>query len=294
MELKAINSKPYISLIIGVILIGLSPILIKLAHAPGVVTAFYRLSIGTLGLIIPFIVSLRNLEKPISKRGILLAFLGGICLASDMALWTTGIVASNATLPTLVGNMAPIWVGLGALLIFKEKQGFGFWSGLFLAIIGLVLLASKDVFKSDGTVKGIILGLLAGIFYAGFLLFTQSGRQYLNTISYLFISSLSTTIVLGIFMLLFKYEFTGYDNYTWGLWIIMGLGFQIGAWYLINYSQGYLPASLVSPTLLGQPVVTAIVSFLFLREIFSFTHILGGIIIMGGIYWVHFSRMNNL
>lgn len=287
-----VNRKPYIALIAGTLLIGLSPILIKLADAPGMVTSFYRFMIGSIALTAPFLISRKREKtvKSLSRKGIMFASLAGFCLATDMAMWTTGIVASNATIPTLVGNLAPVWVGLGALLFFREKQNLGFWLGLLLAIIGVSLLVAKDFMQPTGIFKGIVLGFLAGIFYAGYLLLTQPGRKHLSTINYLFFSTIATAVFALFYVLIFRLDFSGYSLQTWMLWLAMGVGIQVGGWFLINYSQGYLPASTVSPTLLAQPIITAIIAILFLNEQLTIWHLSGGIVIVMGIYVVHFSR----
>ena len=280
----------YLALLAGLVAIGFSPVLIKMASAPGIITSFYRLSIGAVVLTIPFTVNILKKRKKIPLKGILFASLAGFCFASDMSLWSTGIVASNATLPTLTGNMAPLWVGIGAMVIFKEKQKAGFWLGLLLAFGGVSLLIINNISDSSGVLKGMIMGLFAGMFYAGYLLFTQPGRQHLDTITFLYISTLSTSIFLAIYATILNLDFTGYDNRTWILFLIMGIGIQAIAWFLINYSQGYLPASTVSPTLLGQPVISAFLAYFLVDEQLTGWHIAGGIIVVVGIYLVHFSR----
>ncbi len=281
-------TKAYIALITGVILIGVSPILIKMADAPGIVSSFYRMGIGAVVLVVPFIINLRKSRYGFSVKGMWFAFLGGVCFASDMAMWSTGIVASNATLPTIVGNLAPVWVGLGAMLFFKEKQKTGFWAGLAVALVGISLLVSDDFFKSNTIIiKGMFLGLFAGMFYAFYQLLTQVGRRSLDTISYLFISTLSASVTLGSLILVLGYNFTGYSGQTWIIFGIMGIGIQAVAWFLINYAQGYLPASVVSPSLLIQPVLTGIIAVSFLNEKLTFWHISGGIVVLTGIYLVH-------
>lgn len=285
-------SAPHLSLNLGVILIGWSPILIKLAHAPGIVTTFYRFIIGTSILLPIFLVARYRVKTKLPLKGILLSLAAGFCLATDMAFWTTGIVASNATLPTLVGNLAPVWVGIGALFIFKEKQSIGFWLGLLLSIGGMVLLLSDGSDQAEAGNKGILFGFVAGIFYSGYLLIAQTSRKLVDTISFLFITSVSTACFAFLYLIVFGYSFTGYDTYTWTLWIVMGLVLQVGAWFLINYSQGFLPASIVSPTLLGQPIVTGIIATALLKERFVPLQLLGALIIISGIYIVHFSRQN--
>jgi drug/metabolite transporter (DMT)-like permease len=70
----------------------------------------------------------------------------------------------------------------------------------------------------------------------------------------------------------------------------MGVMIQAGAWFLINFAQGHLPASLVAPTLLAQPVLAGVIAFLLLGEALTIWQITGGIIVVIGIYTVHFAK----
>lgn len=284
------TKKSYLSLILGAILISFSPVLIKDTGAPGTVSVFYRLFFGTLVLMTPFAVSRIKNKKKLRIKGVLFASLAGLSLAIDMAMWATGIMKSNATMPTLTANLAPLWVGIGGFLFFKERQTAKFWIGLAIAIVGIVFLVIQDLYQPNGIFKGLMLGLLAGIFYAGFMMLVQMGRRYLDTLTFLFLSSLSTTLFLGIFMLFQNYEFIGYSAKAWVLFVIMGLMIQAGAWFLINFAQGHLPASLVAPTLLAQPALTSVIAFLMLGEALTLWQITGGIIVVIGIYTVHFAK----
>lgn len=282
--------KSYIFLLIGALLISFSPVLIKDAGAPGTTTVFYRLFFGTITLIIPFIYSRIKSKEALKSKGVFIAIMAGLCLAIDMAMWATGIMESNAAMPTLVGNLAPLWVGIGAYLFLKERQTPKFWIGLIIALVGVTFLIIQDLFQPNGIFKGLLYGLFAGMFYAAFMLLAQLGRKQLDTISFLFISSLATTVFLGIFMLFQNFEFIGFSSKAWILFIIMGVFIQAGAWFLINFAQGYLPASLVSPTLLAQPVLAGIIAFFMLGEKLSIWQICGGVIVVIGIYTVHFAK----
>lgn len=282
--------RSYIFLIIGAVLIAFSPVLIKGAGAPGTTAVFYRLFFGTVILIIPFIISRIKGKDKLNKKGVLIATVAGLCLAIDMNLWATGIVATNAAMPTLVANLAPIWVGIGAFLFFKERQSLLFWMGLLIAFLGVSFLIIQDLVLANGIIKGLIFGLLGGMFYAAFMLLAQSGRKKLDTISFLFISTLATTVFLGIFMKVQNLDFINFSTKTWVYFIIMGVMIQAGAWFLINFAQGFLPASLVSPTLLAQPVLAGGIAYFMLGEELTMWQIFGGFIVVIGIYTVHFAK----
>ena len=69
----------------------------------------------------------------------------------------------------------------------------------------------------------------------------------------------------------------------------MGLAIitHVGGWLAINDSLGYIPASIVSVTLLAQPVLTAILAIPLLGEALFPLQVIGGILVLIGIYIVN-------
>ena len=107
---KSLKPQGYAALITGTLVIGTSAIWMKSASVPGPVSSFYRMSLGALVLTIPFLRNLRN--NPIEKKYVLLAILAGMVFGIDIAAWSTGVMLSGATVPTLMSNVAPVWVGI--------------------------------------------------------------------------------------------------------------------------------------------------------------------------------------
>jgi len=286
-----VNKQPgaYLALGVAIIALGISPVLVRLADAPGPVTSFYRLLIGVLVMTIPFLREVRK-RGPLPRAGVWVAIGGGLFFALDMASWSTGVMLGNATNPTLLANTAPLWVGFGTMLFFRERLSGRFWLGLLVALTGAALVlgvTSESIRQLD---MGSLFGLLAGIFYGSYFLFVQRGRETLSALSFFWIAAASTTVTLLVVVLLLGQPLGGYRAQSWLLFVVMGVFVQAGGYYAITYAQGHLPAALVSPTLLGQPVVTAIVAGIFLGERFTPLHILGGIAVLAGVLVVHSSR----
>ncbi|TFH37504.1 MAG: DMT family transporter [Anaerolineales bacterium] len=281
----------YVALGIGLVSIGFSAIFIRFAGVPGTVAAFYRMAIGLTALTPAFMLSLRG-QRSTASRELRIAFLGGSFFAIDLAFWSTGVMLSGATNPTLLANTAPIWVGVGAMLVYKEKLPLLFWVGLVIAMTGAGLVMGFDAFQAMTLGLGSLLGMLAGIFYGIYFLVTQHGRQTLSALTYFWYSSLSATLVLLIINLLLRQPLLGYSSRAYLSLLGLGVLSQGIGWLAINYAQGHLRATLVAPTLLGQPVVTALLAGPLLGEQLTWIGILGGATVLTGIYIVHRSRTN--
>lgn len=279
----------YLALIFAVFALGLSPILVQLSGAPGPVSSFYRLLVGALVMSWPFVMDVRK-RGSLPRQGVWLAVLGGFFFALDMASWSTGVMLGDATSPTLLANTAPVWVGLGALIFFREKLNSRFWIGLLIAVFGAALVLSATTAEAPELGVGSLFGLLAAFFYGGYFLFVQRGRDFLSAFSFFWISALSSTIFLFIITRILHQPLLGYDTKTYLLFITMGVVAQAGGYFAITYASGHLPASLVSPTLLGQPVVSALLAMLVFGDQFTWLHVLGGVAVLGGVFIVHRSR----
>lgn len=283
--------KAYIFLSLGVLTLAFSAIFTRWADAPGSVVSFYRMGIGTLVLTIPFLSRIDLKKRPLPRRGLGLATLAGVFFGFDLAAWATGITYAGATIPTLLGNMAPVWVGLGAWLIFKEKLGPRFWLGLGVAVIGAVFVLNLDLSGAAEFNWGALFGVVSGFFYGSYLLVAQKGRDHLDALSFFWVAALVSSLTLLVLIFILRDPLTGYSTFSWLNFLGLGIFVQGVGWLAINYSQGYLPASLVAPTLLIQPVLTAFLAGPLLGEKFTSGQWLGGAAVVIGIVIVHRSKL---
>jgi len=281
--------RAYIALTIGIGGIGFSAILVRLAEAPGPVTSFYRMAVASAVLAIPFYREVKS-QGQLPAFGVKMAVFAGLFFGLDLAAWATGVDLSGATIPTLLGNTAPVWVGLGAWVFFKEKRTFKFWGGLALAFIGVTLILGLDSLQTARLELGSFYGLLAGIFYGGYFLFAQRSREHLGQLAFFWIACFSSGVVLLVLTILLQQPLIGYPFDTYIIFLTIGLIVQVLGWHTISYAQGQLPASVVSPTLLGQPVMTALLATIILHEEFTPLEMVGGATVLLGIYTIHRSR----
>ena len=102
----------------------------------------------------------------------------------------------------------------------------------------------------------------------------------------------AATNCLALIARLLGQPLTGYSNLTYLYLVGLSLFVQVGGQMGVAYALGYLPASLVSPTLLLQPVLTGLLAVPILGESLSAVQIVGGAAVLAGIYVVHRSRVD--
>ncbi|MBT7290155.1 MAG: EamA family transporter, partial [Chloroflexi bacterium] len=123
----------YLALAFGVTCLGWSAIFVKLADAPGSVSAFYRFAVAG-SVMLPWWL-IKRYKLPV-RRDVLLICLGGVFFAGDLALWNTSLLVTELATSTLLVASAPLWVGLAVFFIFKEKLSLYYWIGLAVALTG--------------------------------------------------------------------------------------------------------------------------------------------------------------
>lgn len=281
---NAPNGSAYLALLAGVVCIGCSAIFVKLAAVPGTASAFYRVFVAGI-ILVPWWLLTRS-SYP-STRDLFLILAGGIFFALDLVLWNSGLLLTSAATATLLANNTPIWVGLGALFVFHEHLSPYFWLGLTIAMVGMALIVGGDAWRQLSFNMGDLLAIGASLFYAAYLLTTERIRSRVDTLTFMTLSVVSCIGSLFPISLLLGVPLTGYSHQTWLALVGLGLVSQLGGWLAISYALGHLPAAPVSVGLLGEAVVTALLSMPLLGEYLSMNQVIGGVFVLAGIYLVN-------
>lgn len=271
---------PKASLIIGIICISFSPIFVKLSVAPAITSGFYRIFFAWI-LLAPYCIIKGQLK--IDKKDLPIALLGGIVFGADIAVWNLSLMKISATISTLIANLAPLWVGLLSFLILRKKSGASFWIGTWIAIFGMVILVGYQQILHLQFNIGLILALIASLFYAIYIMITKGILQKITTVTFMFYNMLGASVFLFLISLFQHNEMLNFPTSTWLYLLGMGVICQLIGWITINYSLNYLDATKVSVALLSQTVIAGLWAMMLLGEKLEFKEIAGSIIVLAGI-----------
>lgn len=279
----------YLALAAGMMSLSLSAMFVRWADAPGPVTGFYRLLISAI-LLLPFFVFQQTKQPVIPRKHIIIPIAAGLFTAFDFAFWNTSVHYTSAANATLLGNTSPLWVAMAAFFILKEKLAPKFWAGLAIALTGAVLIIGTDFLLHPTLGIGDIMAVAASLFYAGYQLITQHGRKFIDPFRYTWIVTTSATLCMFGINLILGNRLTGYSTQTWWAFLGTAVVSQMIGYLAISYALGHLPASIVAPTMIGQPVLTILLAIPLLGEVPSALQWAGGLIALAGIYIVNQSH----
>jgi drug/metabolite transporter (DMT)-like permease len=285
--LEAGKERALAALVLGAVLLGCSPILVRLSQIGPIATAFWRLALALVPLVLLFGTSARDGRVgtlPATPAEHLTAALPGVFLAGDLAAWHISLHMTSVANSTLLANMAPIFVTLASWVFLHQRISGLFLAGLALSIAGVVVLNGASLtMNGSGHVRGDAVALGAAAFYGGYFVVLSRARNRFSTMTVMVWSTVAAAVCILPMALIFEPAFVPHLLIGWA--ILLGLGWLVhaGGQGLIAFSLAWLPATFSSLTLLIQPVVAAILARAVLDERLSGLQLVGGAIVLAGI-----------
>ncbi len=264
-----------------------SALFVRWADVPASTAAFYRVLIAA-AVLVPWRLA-RGARRPAERRSVLLALAGGVFFAMDLVLFNSAVLRTTAATAVLLGNNAPIFVGLGTWMFIGNRPRGAFWLGLSLALAGCAVIVFADA-SSGGSVAGDVTGdffaLTAALFWAAYMVTTEHVRGAMDTLTFNTFAIGGSVVTLLVICLVLRVPLSGYSGRTWAALVALGLISQLASYYALVYALGHLPATVTSVAVLAQVPLTALLAAAMLDEPLSGAQIAGGLVVLSGIYVV--------
>ncbi len=279
------RAKVYGALAAGVVALGWSAILIRLADAPPLTIAAYRM-LGGAVLLLPFTAkSALSVWRALSGRHRALWMMSAFFLAVHFALWIESLRHTSVASSVVLVTTNPIFAGVGGWLILGEREGRRFWAGAGCAISGGVLLAWSDAWTWEGSALGNMLALGGAVMVSAYLLCGRRLRGSLPLGPYVTLCYGLSGILLFLAAWAGGQPLRGFSGATWALFAAMALGPTLIGHTAVNFALGHLPPGKVALTIVGEPVVATALAWWLLAEPLTAVRAISGVLILAGIIW---------
>ncbi len=285
---------PYFEALFAVVVWGASFIATKIAvgQISPVSVVWIRFAIG-IPILFVAVIMRKQFAFPKGNEWLYFTLLGFLGISFHQWLQSNGLQTAQATTTAWIVATSPAFIAVLGWLVLKEKLKLIQTAGIVLAMLGVLVVVSKGNFANIslgnfGTV-GDFLILISSVNWAVFSILSRHGlKTHPSTRLTFWVMTIGWLITSVAFFAGKNYtEITLLDSRGWWALIFLGL-FTTGLAYIAWFDAlAQLPAAQTGAFLFIEPPSSMIVAAIVLKEQVTLPAILGGAVILFGIWLVN-------
>lgn len=277
------ENKAKIMLLISMVIYGTIGIFRRYIPLPSGMIALSRAVIGLIFLLLVIRLTGGKICFPAIRRNLKILAVSGIVMGINWILLFEAYRYTSVATATLCYYMEPVFVILGSSFLLKEKLTKKKTVCVIVAVIGMVLVSGVLQVGVSGLteLKGILLGLGAGLLYATVILLNKHLKEigaYDKTITQL---AAAAVILLPYTLAAEDMSDVAFSPLMIGMLILIGIVHTGIAYALYFGSMGNLKAQTIALFSYVDPVVAVILSTLLLGEHIGAAGFVGAVLILG-------------
>ncbi|HUV73447.1 MAG TPA: DMT family transporter [Anaerolineae bacterium] len=279
------DKRLYVVLLTGVVAVSFAAIFIRLADAPSLVIATYRLTLAALILAPLALWRCWREFKALGRNDVLWALLSGVLLTLHFVLWIASLDHTTVASSVVFVATNPLFAGIAAHLLRQDRLSPVMFAGIILAVLGGMVIAWDDVALGGPALWGDLLALMGAAMAAGYFMAGRALRPKVSLLAY--VSIVYSIAALGALLVsaLARQTLFGYSPQTYLMFVLLAVGPQLIGHSSLNWALRHLSASSVGVITLGEPVGSTILAYFFLQETPTLLKIGGAALILAGIYY---------
>ncbi len=287
--MKAPPFSPYLVLAIGILAVSSAAILIAFARAegiPAVAIAALRLTFAALALAPLVWTRARGEWARLARRDVALALVAGVFLALHFAFWISSLDYTSVMSSVVFVSTNPIFVGVASVVLLRESLRRGTVIGIVIAVLGGALIALDDLERAGAeSLQGNLLALAGAVTVSGYLLIGRRLRRQLSLLAYIGLVYTTAALVLLVMAIAMGANLLGYSLAGYAFIVLLAVGPQLIGHTSYNWALRYVSATFVTIALLAEPIGATMLAIPILGQVPSPVKIVGGALILMGIYF---------
>ncbi len=285
---------PFLEALFAVIVWGGSFIATKIAVGQISPTSvvWLRFAIG-IPILLFAVILRKQFAFPKGSEWWYFALLGFLGISFHQWLQSNGLKTAQATTTSWIVSTSPAFIAILGWLVLKEKLNLVQSLGIGLAMVGVMVVVSKgDLFSlADGKfgTYGDFLILISAVNWAVFSILSRRGLlHHPSTMMTFWVMTIGWLITSVAFFANKNYvDFPQLDPRGWMAMIYLGV-FTTGLAYIAWFDAlSQLPAAQTGAFLFIEPLTSMVVAAIILNEKITPVSVLGGAVILVGIWMVN-------
>lgn len=292
MQLQENKPNPKIIIFVNVFFAASNSIFFKLSTVPPMVfvsTRFFLCALVFLGvLIIRSAVYKKKLFEISGKRFVSL-FLIGFVFSFGAYMYFIALKESALSSVLIINSSNAILVAVFSFFLLKERISSRGALAIAIAFAGCVIVALTKTNGLENSLLGNLCALACSTCCATYMVYMKKFTD-INVPTKLFVVYAGSFVFAFVISLIQGNSFISYENgqpypACEFLWIlgsaILSVCISQG---IINWALKYVKASFAASVSLLEPIVGAIYGYLIWAEGITPNHLIGGILVIGGLY----------
>jgi len=270
-------------LLLAILCVGPAAVLIRLANAPPITVAFYRMLVAATTIAAIVLVrrgrDLVGMDRAVFWR----SAASGTLLALHFGSWISSLSHTPVANSVLIVTTQPVFAALLGVWYLREKVRPAAFAAIALALAGAAVISGGN--PRIGGWYGDLLALIGAVMAASYLVVGRQVRRTASTLGYVLIAYSTAAVVLGFWAIAIHSPLAGFPASSWFWMILAGLGPSVIGHTLYNRALKHFSAHTVATTILGEPLVASAMAALILSEFPSPWALLGTVPIVAGVVW---------
>ena len=267
----------------GVLAVSSAAVMIRVAGAPALAVAFWRCALG-VAILLPS--ALIRRDRFPRGRTLYVGIASGVALGAHFGFWISSLDYTSVAASVVLVSNTPVFVAILAYLLFGEKTTLVSFAGILVALGGTAVI-SQDGSVGSAALFGNALAIVGALTFTVYVLVGRSQRsaaEPVGVLPYSIVLYSAAALTLLPAALLSGDRLWGYSGETWFWLAAITVGPQIMGHTVFNWALRYVEASVISGTVLAEPVVASLLAWLVLSEKPGIATVLGGAIVLVGIF----------
>ena len=280
-HLRALSPRAWGALAVvgSVVAFSMSSTLVKSADSPGVLVAFWRLTIVS----VVWNVYLRSTGRRVTLRHVRQAFIPGVFFGVNLATFFVGATNNSVANAALIGSLSPfLIVPLGAKL-FKEDNNPRALVFALVAFGGAAMVLLNAPSNGDASIRGNVFGVTAMLLWVGYVVSTRHFRRDMDVA--IFMATISPIAAVAVLPLaIANGDVFGMSGTGWAFMLVLTFLTGVAAHGLLVFAQQTIQIGTIGITQVAQPALAVVWSFLLVGETVRPRQVVGIAIVMSGLW----------
>jgi len=275
--------KGILFVLLGAFLISFSPVLVSISDLEPTVSAFYRVFIGSIFLVLIIYINRKRYINAFTVNPYLI--LAGIFFALDLWFWHRSILYIGPGMSTLIANFQIFIIPFMSFFIFSMIPNKSQIIAVIIGIAGLYLTLGYGVSISDENIKlGFTFGIMTALAYSAYILSLKKNniesKLEISPVISLFYVSIISALILFIVINIEGASLAINGSRNLYSMLAYGIICHVFGWYMIILGLKTVTATSAGIILISQPIFSLIWDYLFLSRLTNTIEIIGIIIVI--------------